>query len=211
MNSQTIQVIDSWDLTSLGIIAELRHELNGLTSRSILKSQSTSHEWRIMNRILFNHTIESQTRFLNETTALIHSSFAGVENMINSEANILGKEKLNIFQYQLQALGHNSKPQRGDFLLPVIMKRFPCPCCGYKTLDHEANGSYDICTVCFWEDDPIQLGQPDYEGGANPMSLRHAQHNFLEFGACDRNMLQNVRRPLADEQRDDNWKPLGEK
>lgn len=27
----------------------------------------------------------------------------------------------------------------------------PCPCCGYMTLDRR--GAYDICPVCFWEDD----------------------------------------------------------
>ncbi len=87
-------------------------------------------------------------------------------------------------------------------------EKFACPCCGYKTFNHEPNGSFDICLVCFWEDDPIQLNDPDYKGGANPMSLRQAQQNFLEFGACDREMLQNVRQPFADEQRDVRWKPL---
>ncbi|WP_208025565.1 CPCC family cysteine-rich protein [Niastella caeni] len=34
--------------------------------------------------------------------------------------------------------------------------KFGCPCCGYKTFKHEPNGSYDICLVCYWENDPIQ-------------------------------------------------------
>jgi hypothetical protein len=32
------------------------------------------------------------------------------------------------------------------------MKKHKCPCCGYHTL--KAKGKYDICPVCFWEDDP---------------------------------------------------------
>lgn len=32
-----------------------------------------------------------------------------------------------------------------------------CPCCGYYTFDEKPSGTYDICEVCFWEDDPIQL------------------------------------------------------
>jgi hypothetical protein len=33
--------------------------------------------------------------------------------------------------------------------------RFRCPCCGFRTLNER--GGYDICPVCFWEDD----GQDD--------------------------------------------------
>jgi len=28
---------------------------------------------------------------------------------------------------------------------------YSCPCCGYLTLPER--GAYDICPVCFWEDD----------------------------------------------------------
>jgi len=86
--------------------------------------------------------------------------------------------------------------------------KFACSCCGYKTFSHKPNGSYDICEVCYWEDDPIQLEKPDYKDGANPMSLRQAQMNFQRFGACEKAMLPNVRRPTADEARDESWKLL---
>ncbi|NIP43329.1 MAG: hypothetical protein GWN61_14025, partial [candidate division Zixibacteria bacterium] len=33
---------------------------------------------------------------------------------------------------------------------------YTCPCCGYRTLD-DPPGSYDICGICFWEDDTVQL------------------------------------------------------
>jgi hypothetical protein len=85
---------------------------------------------------------------------------------------------------------------------------FPCPCCGYKTFKHEPDGSYDICGVCYWEDDPIQLKEPDYEGGANRVSLRQAQKNFQLFGACEGDMVKWVRKPAPDEARDESWKPL---
>ncbi|MEH6449970.1 MAG: CPCC family cysteine-rich protein [Oleispira sp.] len=58
--------------------------------------------------------------------------------------------------------------------------KFACPCCGYKTLDEPATGTYDICELCGWEDDPVQSGDPDYEGGANGICLREAQYEFLE-------------------------------
>jgi hypothetical protein len=90
---------------------------------------------------------------------------------------------------------------------PSKILKFACPCCGYKTFSHEPNGSYEICEVCYWEDDAIQLEDPDYEGGANPMSLRQAQCNFEQFGACEEAMLPNVRKPAPGEARDKNWKP----
>ena len=45
--------------------------------------------------------------------------------------------------------------------------KYKCPCCGFYTFDSKLDGTYDICEVCFWEDDPIQLDDPDFEGGAN--------------------------------------------
>jgi hypothetical protein len=41
-----------------------------------------------------------------------------------------------------------NKQLRGD-----CMK---CLSCGYKTLDEEPSGTYDICEICFWEDDGYQ-------------------------------------------------------
>ena len=90
----------------------------------------------------------------------------------------------------------------------MVTEKFACPCCGYKTFEEKPNGTYDICQVCFWEDDPIQLDDPNYEGGANRVSLRQGQKNFVEFGACEREMIKNVRQATKDEQRDENWKLL---
>lgn len=70
--------------------------------------------------------------------------------------------------------------------------RFYCECCGYNTLNEKPNGTYQICTTCFWEDDPIQSDEPNYEGGANRVSLNQAKRNFAKFGACERAMINNV-------------------
>ena len=77
--------------------------------------------------------------------------------------------------------------------------KYRCPCCGFYTFDYIPDGSYDICKVCFWEDDPFQLQNPAYEGGANKVSLIQARKNFLEYGACDVKMLPYVRKPLPEE------------
>lgn len=205
---KTILVVDSWDLSSIGIIAELKHQFDGLQSGLILKSQSTSNEWIVKNRIMYNHTYGKQKTFTNEKTTQSFVSFYSLEKQIISAKAILEKEESNIFQYQLQPIGHKSKPLKDDILLEMIIHKSPCPCCGYKTFAHEPDGLYDICSVCFWEDDPTQLADPDYEGGANRVSLRQAQKNFQKFGACKEDMVINVQPPSNDEARDENWKWL---
>ena len=62
--------------------------------------------------------------------------------------------------------------------------KYKCPCCGYFTLE-EAKGKYEICPVCFWEDDPKQAKDEEYEGGANRVSLKQARENFKLYGACN--------------------------
>ncbi|MDX8363466.1 MULTISPECIES: CPCC family cysteine-rich protein [Bacillaceae] len=88
--------------------------------------------------------------------------------------------------------------------------KYTCPCCGYITLDEEPPGTYEICNICFWEDDLVQFNDPDYEGGANIPSLRQAQRNYLKFGACDELSINSVREPLIDEIKDFNWKILSQ-
>jgi hypothetical protein len=77
--------------------------------------------------------------------------------------------------------------------------RYPCPCCGCRTLDER--GGFDICPVCFWEDD----GQDDADaatvrGGPNGgLSLTQARENYGAFGACDQRFVHAVRKARAEE------------
>lgn len=87
------------------------------------------------------------------------------------------------------------------------MIKYMCPCCGYKTLGEES-GQYEICLVCFWEDDPLQREDPNDEGGANKVSLKTGQQNFIAFGACEFDMKRHTRLPNKDEPRDLNWMQL---
>jgi hypothetical protein len=86
-------------------------------------------------------------------------------------------------------------------------KRFPCPCCGYLVFD-QGPGSYDICPICFWEDDAVQLEFATNGGGANKASLVEAQQNFATFGACERAVVRHVRAPSEDDERELNWRPI---
>lgn len=77
--------------------------------------------------------------------------------------------------------------------------KYKCPCCGFYTFDERPHGNYDICPICYWEDDPIQLEDETYEGGANHVSLQQARENFAKFGACEKEMIKFVRSPLDEE------------
>lgn len=74
-----------------------------------------------------------------------------------------------------------------------------CPCCGYKTLS--GRGSFEICDVCFWQDD----GQDDDNadevcGGPNgDISLAMGRVNYKAFGASRRENLPHVRAPWPEE------------
>ena len=106
-----------------------------------------------------------------------------------------------------------------------MKKKVRCLCCGYRTLDER--GCFDICPVCFWEDDCYFLfdekdengiitsifnhnncNDADYFGedvidipsGANhSLTLRQGRANYQEFGACEKEMLQHCRKPRKSE------------
>ncbi|MBD2128034.1 hypothetical protein H6F97_16875 [Microcoleus sp. FACHB-1] len=79
---------------------------------------------------------------------------------------------------------------------------YPCPCCGYMTLNQEPPGTYIICPICFWEDDAEQ------SYSSNRVSLRQAQRNFIEFGACESEWLKDVRHPTCNDQRAPGWETI---
>jgi hypothetical protein len=78
-------------------------------------------------------------------------------------------------------------------------RRYACACCGYLTLDDGPNGTYSICGVCFWEDDGVQFRDPDYEGGANAVSLNEARRNFRVESVSEPEFKTHIRAPLPEE------------
>ena len=61
-----------------------------------------------------------------------------------------------------------------------VEQLFACPCCNYETL--EQRGEYDICPVCFWEDDGNN--DPSRYSGPNHMTLSEGRSNYQKNGAC---------------------------
>jgi len=87
-------------------------------------------------------------------------------------------------------------------------RQYHCPCCGSLTLP--GRNSYDICPVCFWEDDgtgeaPVLHpfhSEPTLQSPANSgLTLTEARANYARCGACEPSMVQYVRPPTEEEKR----------
>lgn len=94
------------------------------------------------------------------------------------------------------------------YTLKRLMDKYTCPCCGFKTFS-EPNGIYEICLVCSWQDDGVMNDNPDYWGGANKVTLRQAQRNYIEFGASEKRFIGKLVRECYE--KDPLWKPVWEK
>lgn len=69
-----------------------------------------------------------------------------------------------------------------DEIIGEPIKLESCPCCGYRTIGER--GNYDICKVCWWEDDGQDnqhseqiMGGPNYG-----ISLVMGRYNYLFYG-----------------------------
>lgn len=65
---------------------------------------------------------------------------------------------------------------------------FPCPCCNYRTIYEQ--GNYQICKVCFWEDDGNN-NDSDFSS-ANHMTLNEARVNFEKNGVISDKFLNFI-------------------
>lgn len=65
-----------------------------------------------------------------------------------------------------------------------------CPCCDYFTLTNR--GDYEICVICFWEDDGLDLTELTTHSGPNHITLEEGRFNFLKFGACEEKSVKHV-------------------
>ncbi len=81
---------------------------------------------------------------------------------------------------------------------------YHCPCCGYPTLAMRCG--FEVCAVCYWEDDGQDSHDADRQrGGPNgTLSLTAAIANFALLGACEENMVDKVRPPTKQEIRNRN-------
>jgi hypothetical protein len=75
-----------------------------------------------------------------------------------------------------------------------------CEVCGFYTFKNTERDSFEICEVCFWEDDGFNDNPDEVRGGPNQdLSLNQARANFKQFGAYSQHAAQYTRRPHEDE------------
>ena len=71
--------------------------------------------------------------------------------------------------------------------------KYRCFCCGSYSLENDPQKpTFEICSVCYWENDPIQNEKPEYIGGANRISLNQAKNNYYKYGAIDEKFIEYV-------------------
>ncbi len=92
------------------------------------------------------------------------------------------------------------------------MEKFQCPCCGCLTLDERFG--YEICPVCFWEDDckkdrSLDINSPS--AANHDLTIARARENLRKFGACSEDMAKNTRLPEESEITDEYRRIMAEK
>ena len=81
----------------------------------------------------------------------------------------------------------------------MTKERQKCVCCGYYTLvGTEIEVAWEICPVCFWENDISGEIETEYSE-ANHMTLAEGKINFEQYGACEERFVKNCRKPQTDE------------
>lgn len=82
---------------------------------------------------------------------------------------------------------------------------YPCPVCGYLSF-REPPGSYDVCMVCGWEDDALQLEYATtLAGGANATTLVDAQ---VAYATAATRLARKHPAAVPGFERDPAWRPI---
>jgi len=66
-----------------------------------------------------------------------------------------------------------------------------CRCCGEDTLE-EGWGSYEICPICNWEDDPVQNEDIYLCGGANVFCLKQHRAIYLIINSVIKSNIAKI-------------------
>lgn len=113
---EILQVIDSFQISNLGNIVFIKNDnqILGLKNGTVLKSKHSNKSWFVKNRIIEFPSIE--TAFENETIINSFLNFSNIENRIIAEKNATERNNNNIFQYQIEPIFHNNKPEKNEIL-----------------------------------------------------------------------------------------------
>ena len=96
----------------------------------------------------------------------------------------------------------------GESRSATMVSPYPCPCCGYFVFAGPP-GSYEICPICDWEDDALQLEfGTTLSGGANEPTLLEAQRAYAMQRAHLAQRPGAASRPNESDRRDPSWRPI---
>jgi predicted nucleotidyltransferase len=138
--------------------------------------------------------IEANLATLNENYKLPYIPDLIARKVNGREKAVLDNEDISFYENEYQRLLiilenaanesklpdiPSAKPALHDLLVRIRRKYSDwtgaCPVCGLNDCFEKEYGSYSICPRCNWEDDSVQWKKPDYQGGANRMSLQQAR------------------------------------
>jgi hypothetical protein len=149
---------------------------------------------QVLENLGQHHPEWSLGQLVSNLAALAHVNIYDVEDeelLRTAQSHTPG---LRWFQWYSSQLEDQSTIRERSYELS-----YDCPCCHYRTLYDR--GGFEICPVCYWEDD----GQDDEDsdtvrGGPNgSLSLTQARANYLEQGVCDPRFSEHVRPPRPQE------------
>lgn len=78
-----------------------------------------------------------------------------------------------------------------------LTKKHLCPVCRKHCFSEY--GSYEICPVCKWEDDPVQGKDHCFYGGANNLSVNESQLYYYLKGRPASEKLAQLEKEFADD------------
>jgi len=126
-------------------------------------------EFHVLSKLLQQELLNS-----DEPTNDVMDSRYDELLIINAEGSFYGHPNEYLAKCVSKIVGGNIKVEGH------VEKLLPCPCCTYETMAER--GEYDICPVCFWEDDGND--DPSRYSGPNHMTLSEGRKNFEKYGAC---------------------------
>jgi len=69
--------------------------------------------------------------------------------------------------------------------------RHKCLCCNYLSL--LTKDDFEICEICYWEDDPLTKEVNKISSINHGLTLEDAKKNFVKFGAVEQKYIDQVK------------------
>ncbi len=120
----------------------------------------------------------------NSLPKSIQKEFEYGEEIKNPQSEKYNSVLMIWLKYNLQSVTNEflSEKLNIETIIGEPVELESCPCCGYRTIGER--GNYDICKVCWWEDDGQDnqhseqvMGGPNYG-----ISLVMGRYNYLVYG-----------------------------